>query len=228
MDDIGKDEFRFGAVTFLDVLGWKGIWQVDKKAIDKLNNLIKKTKWIATSIVKKYQKIANEKDVRTVDISIKVMSISDTIALFTEGKAETAIRLHAELCSWILRYALEQGFLLRGAISCGKFDESSNVMIGPAVDEAAAWHESTDWIGVILTPSAQMYLKNKNIDFIVCYDKIPFKRAIKYLDKCVKWDYGDRENLYNVFIQKGPHMQEVAPKYLNTLEFLERANREEV
>lgn len=221
------DELREGAVTFLDVLGWKGIWQENKKAINKLNELVRKTEKQATDIVKAYQELQSKKDVRKVNVSIKVVSISDTIVFLTEAEVEPAIKLHAELCSWILEYALQQGLPLRGAISYGKFDECDNVMIGPAIDEAASWHESTDWIGVILAPSAHMFLKNKNIKYIVHYN-IPFKRNIKCLDECVKWHFLDKKTLYKIFVNKGMHIQEVAPKYLNTLEFLERENREGV
>lgn len=96
-------------------------------------------------------------------------------------------------------------------------------MLGPAIDEAAAWHESTDWIGVVLTPSAQMYVRDsKNLNYITDYDHIPFKKSIKTLHKCVDWNFENKEILYDIFLDKGPHMPEVAPKYLNTLEFLNR------
>ena len=112
---------------------------------------------------------------------------------------------------------------LRGAISCGNYDNQDHIVIGPAVDEAASWHESTDWIGVILTPSAKFSLHNNIPNYITEYKSIPFKKAVKGLDLCVNWKYEDNTNdVYSKFISKAPHMQEVAPKYLNTLLFLER------
>lgn len=73
-------------------------------------------------------------------------------------------------------YALEQELPLRGAISYGQYSIKDNIMLGYVVDEAASWHESTDWIGVILTPSAQMITRDKELKSITTYDKIPFKK----------------------------------------------------
>lgn len=217
------NEFEKGIVTFLDVLGWKGLWQSNKEAVSQLKLLVRKTKKQANEIISEYNKRENAKNVLHKDIKIKVVSISDTIVFLTGTESIEAIQFHAQLCAWIIEYALSKGFPLRGAISYGEFSESMNIMLGPAIDEAAAWHESTDWIGVILTPSAQMYIRdNGNIDYITDYEHIPFKKGIKTLHKCIDWDFENKEILYDIFLDKGPHMPEVAPKYLNTLEFLNR------
>lgn len=216
-----------GIVTFLDVLGWKGLWQSNREAVEQLKQLVEETRNKADKIVSKYNKQENAKSVLHKDIKIKVLSISDTIVFLTEVESIEAIKCHAQLCAWLLEYALSKGFPLRGAISYGEFNESMNIMLGPAIDEAAAWHESTDWIGVILTPSAQMYIRDKeNIAYVTDYEHIPFKKGIKTLHKCVDWDFENKEILYDIFLDKGPHMPEVAPKYLNTLEFLNRDKNE--
>ena len=210
-----------GIVTFLDVLGWKGIWQNNIEAVEKLKVLIQETRDKAKDLVELYNKKGNAINVKYKDIDIKVISISDTIVFLTKIGNKDAIRLHAQLCSWILETALSEGFPLRGAISYGEFTESENIMLGPAIDEAAAWHESTDWIGVILTPSAQMYIRNEKIKYIIDnYNKIPFKKYTDTLHYCIDWSFSNEESLYDIFLEKGPHMPEVAPKYLNTLKFL--------
>lgn len=217
------NEFEKGIVTFLDVLGWKGLWQSNRKAVDQLKKLVEEAKSKASKIVSEYNKRENAKNVLHKDIKIKVVSISDTIVFLTGTESIEAMQFHAQLCAWIIEYALRKGFPLRGAISYGEFNESMNIMLGPAIDEAAAWHESTDWIGVILTPSAQMYIRDKqNIAYVTDYKHIPFKKGIKTLHKCIDWDFENKEILYNIFLDKGPHMPEAAPKYLNTLEFLNR------
>ena len=43
--------------------------------------------------------------------------------------------------------------------------------------------------------------------------------AVRGLNLCIDWTY--KSNLYSNFINKGPHMQEVVPKYFNTWSFLE-------
>ena len=209
---------ELGAVTFLDVLGWKGIWQQDITAIDTLHGLIRETIEYAALISGEYSK-ANE--FRGKKEITKVISISDTIAMFTTGSVKNTIEIHARVCSWLLGYALKQRIPLRGAISYGEYMTIDNIMLGYAVDEAASWYESTDWIGVILSPSAAMRVKNEDLRSIREYEQIPFKNNIEYMSKCVDWYFGDIEELYEIVYIKGPQTPEVAPKYLNTLHFLE-------
>ena len=220
--DNKKLTYRKGAVTFLDVLGWKGIWNNHPNALAELVKFINDIRDAIDLYNYNYNEKAKLKKRYKSDVSTEVKSISDTIVLFTEDKdnnAEEVICLHAEYCAYILEEALKRKFPLRGAISYGKYDNSLNIMIGPAVDEAAAWHESTDWIGVILTPSAQMALKAQDKGMIITYDNIPFKKNIKGLKQCVCWNYNNDE-LYSLFMDMGPHMQDVAPKYLHTLEYI--------
>lgn len=213
---------ELGAVTFLDVLGWKGIWQQNDSAIETLYALIRKTVDKASQLSNEYSEI---KEFRGKSEITKVLSISDTIALFTTGPSDVAIEIQAKICGWLLPYALDQELPLRGAISYGEYSIKENIMLGYAVDEAASWHESTDWIGVILSPSAQMKLRGKKLSSITTYKSIPFKRTEKNLITCVNWDFSDRERLDEIITKKGPHVPDIAPKYLNTLSFL---NREQI
>lgn len=231
------NNFKKGAVTFLDVLGWKGIWRDsqargEQNALDKLSMLIDAIDNKAKAIAKTKDnpefitKEPKEKNDRGKTFEVKTLSISDTIVILTPGPAAEVIDIHCEVCSWALNKALNMGLPLRGAISYGVYDNKNNIMIGPAVDEAASWHESTDWIGVVLTPSVVYELKNKKPQNVKKYDRIPYKSSAKGPDWCVKWNYKDDKGLnktndiYALFSTKSPHMQDVAPKYLNTLEFL--------
>lgn len=237
---VNLSSYKTGAVTFLDVLGWKGIWRDsqisgDENALDKLSMLVgqidKKARDIAKSkfrpvLVKNEPK---EREDRGKGIEVKTLSISDTIVILTPGLAIDVISLHCELCSWALNKALNMGLPLRGAISYGIYDNKDNIMIGPAVDEAASWHESTDWIGVVLTPSVYFELKGEIPDKVEQYARIPYKKGIKGSDWCVDWNYksedGRNNEIHSVFSKRAPLMQDVAPKYLNTMEFLNRERK---
>jgi len=210
---------EFGAVTFLDVLGWKGIWQENKMAIESLHSLIVKTREKAELITNEY---TDETELRGKENITSVLSISDTIAIFTSASAEIAIEIHARICSWLLEYAISQSIPLRGAISFGEYSIKDNIMLGFAVDEAASWHETTDWIGVVITPSAKFHIGALELIDVVQYENIPFKRAVKNLELCVDWKYEDQDGLLKIIQMKGPHIPEIAPKYLNTLAFLDR------
>lgn len=206
-----------GAVTFLDVLGWKGIWERNQSAISQLQSFVYQMQDKAQEISDKYM---DTPDLRGKTKPTEVLSISDTIAIFTSASPKIAIGIHSELCSWALEYSLSQELPLRGAISYGDYSIADNIMLGYAVDESASWHETTDWIGVILTPSAKIYLKDEDLEYVIKYNKIPFKKSMKTLDLCVKWSFEDENSLYDIIRKKGPHIPEIAPKYLNTLEFL--------
>jgi hypothetical protein len=218
----GLPQRENGAVTLLDVLGWKGIWQQDSAALDTLHGLILETKKKAEAFSTQYSDIP---EFRGKSEITNILSISDTIAMFTTGSAEKTIEIQAEICAWLLEYALSQKIPLRGAISYGKYMIKENIMLGYAVDEAASWYEATDWIGVILTPSAQISIRNKTLPHIITYSQIPFKIKERNLVQCVDWKFGDETMLYDVIIGKGPHTPEIAPKYLNTLAFLDREHQ---
>lgn len=202
-----------GAVTFLDVLGWKGIWQKRKDAINTLLTLIKEIESMANDIS------ANKTENRGV--TTRVLSISDTIAIFTDGNPEITIPIHIEICSKAIPLSIEKQIPLRGAIAYGNFSIEKNIMVGAAVDEVASWHEATDWIGVILTPSAKFSIDNiDDIEHLIEYKSIPFKKKVNNLNYCVGWKFDQKNQLYNIFNDMGPHVPEIAPKYLNTLEFI--------
>lgn len=208
-----------GAVTFLDVLGWKGIWQRNDSAINTLYSLIIETKKMAKTISLEYSDIT---EFRGKDEITKVLSISDTIALFTDSSSSVAIQIQAKICAWLLPYALEQGLPLRGAISFGEYSVMDNIMLGYAVDEAASWHESTDWIGVVLSPSALIKCAGDICSPLTIFTNIPFKRHEKNMTICVNWEFDDKDKLAKIIETKGPLTPEIAAKYMNTLAFLDR------
>lgn len=219
--DISRE--KHGAVTLLDVLGWKGIWSHDPYAAEKLLSVIEEAKQIAKHVT--YRLRGRHKTLESFSLSTLVLNISDTIALYTPAPPEEAIAIHAEICAELLPYALEFGLPLRGAISYGRYATTGNVMVGYAVDEAASWYESTDWLGVILTPSAHVLVSDTISSAIVDYPSIPFKKHVNHLRKCVAWEYTGRGRIKDIFIAKGPLTTDIADKYLNTLAFLKEMNR---
>jgi len=126
-------EIKTGVVTFLDVLGWKGIWQRKENAINILENLVETIK----DTIKEIER-GVEKTEKT-----SVVIISDTIVLFTPTKSETvsnAIDRHGKLCCKAIPESIKEGIPLRSATSFGEVVKSkeNNIFMGKAVDEAAA------------------------------------------------------------------------------------------
>lgn len=207
-----------GAVTFVDILGWKGIWQRRTDAIDILQGLISELETRANTATSTATSLyPTMRGTETI-----VLSISDTIAIFTPGDPVPTTKIHGELCKYAIPESIKRMIPLRGATAYGDFSCSANVMLGPAVDEAASWHEATDWFGVTLTPTARFKLGDQIPNEWTRYSKIPFKGKVPNLDICVDWAFQDEKNILDYFSQMGPHTPEIAAKYLNTYNFITR------
>lgn len=206
-----------GVVTFLDVLGWKGVYDRQPNAIRQLTYLIEG--------VEKRAEVE-----RGGPFSIQVKSISDTIAFFTfceEEAASRVIEIHGQLCQWIIPESINAEIPVRGATSYGSFEisGSGNIFVGKAVDEAASWHEQSDWIGVHLTPSADFVFKSEEINSAWIAYPPPNKIRLEWKPRCVNWagnfkSQGDVEGIKTRFRRLGPIVPEIAGKFTNTLAFI--------
>jgi hypothetical protein len=216
------EKLKEGVVSFLDVLGWKGIWVNHKNPIDSLDQFISKFK---KEVIASYP-----------DVNIDIHGFSDTIVIFTPNMGQEqfygSVCLHSELCHWALENALKHNLPLRGAIGFGEYSYSSTknlTMIGQVIDEISSWSEKVNWVGVILAPSVKFESMLRNIDlteshYVIKYDSIPFKDNTKGLNLCIKWSNSKAGELLN-FIKKQTYIPpDITPKYLNTILFLESQN----
>lgn len=64
----------------------------------------------------------------------------------------------AQLLSSLFVEAMDQRLLLRGAMSIGEFVKSENVVVGPAITDAASWYEVVEWAGIICTPHCSQFV----------------------------------------------------------------------
>jgi hypothetical protein len=210
-----------GVVTFLDVLGWRGVYERMPNAVASLTNLVERLRTRAESQRGKVQG----------DISVR--SISDTIAVFTKcdyDEAPKTMRIHGELAQFLLPLSVEAEIPVRGAISYGEFEIQDNIFVGKAVDEAAAWHEFADWIGVHLTPSAEYVLGQDSSDSLWVRYTPPCKVPLAWIPHCVNWtaSWTDRtqetKSIKAKFRRLGPIVPDIAVKFANTLAFIEAVN----
>lgn len=207
-----------GVVTFLDVLGWKGVYARKPDAILSLTRLIEGVRLRAE---KKRGRILSD---------VQVKSISDTIAFFSfcsETEITTAIEIHGELCSWLIPESIGSEIPVRGAISFGEFEIRDSIFVGKAIDEAASWHEQADWIGVHLTPSAEYVLEPPGPSGFWRRFAAPNKARVSWEPYCVDWTTGwdnrDAEvsRIKAKFRRLGPILPEIAGKFSNTLKFID-------
>jgi hypothetical protein len=201
-----------GAVTFLDVLGWKGIWlRRDPNEVVRL----------LEELVKRAEAITSEQRGGALASEVRVLSISDTIVLLTPGDADKVLPVHGLICRELVPESIQMGIPLRGATSHGQFSVSEGtILVGPGVDEAASWHEALDWIGVVMTPSAEY--KCEPCAPWCKYAKAPVKGLGSRELWCVDWSerWADDTEIRKLFSEVGPMDTAIAVKYMNTLDFL--------
>ena len=240
MTDVKKSILKLekGAVTLLDILGWKGIWQRDENAFENLKNLLSS---IERTLIKVKNKEVFEDDSQVTNIfskiNTKILSISDTVAIYSTGTPKEVISFHELIIPMYLCDFLEDGLLIRGATSYGNFAVEENILIGPAIDEVASWHSKSNLIGVFLTPSALFSL---DIDTSIKYPdyintikkkliKIPihikdFGRYETYYYNWIKeWENMKHniKDLKKIFLKSIPITPDIAIKYQNTIKVYE-------
>lgn len=221
-------QMSVGAVALLDVLGWKGIWTRKKDAIGDLLATVADVEKIAkksrTGKVGGYWRQFN-------DLRSKLLLLSDTIVLTVQGDERRSIELATHIVASIIAHGVKRGLPMRGAISAGKFYSKGNVFVGPAIDEVAAWYEQTDWMGAILTPSADLVVsKNGPIFTGMCVlYRAPVKTIKGDLYYCVDWTFHKgvdtvhrffgKNNLSDMWRELAPIVPDVSVKVRNTMDF---------
>jgi hypothetical protein len=217
-----SNEKQSGVVTFLDVLGWKGVYDRQANAIGSLKRLVE-------GVGKKAVKMRGR-----INGDVVVKSISDTIAIFTvcsDKEVSEAIEIHGELCQWLIPESIRSALPMRGATAYGDFEISDNIFVGKAVDEAASWHEQGNWIGVNLSPSAEFVFAKAPSGSAWIQYSAPIKAAMKWQPHCVNWlssctDIArEKETVLTKFRSMGPIVPEIAPKFINTLSFMEEMTK---
>lgn len=231
---IMQREMKSGAITLLDILGWKGIWQRKHNAIKDLLDIIEIT-------TKRAQRITNRefpciKKSRFIDLSTEVISISDTIAIVTYGECNKALEYQATVVSRIISESIIYQIPVRGATCYGELITEENIMLGPAVDEVASWYEIFDWIGVIYTPSALLQLDHDGFfsKGVIKPHSIDIKNYGKYNTFCVNWIRNwlrkklDKNDLIKNFVNLQPITPAIASKILSTVEFYDTFEADEI
>ena len=180
------------------------------------------------------------------NVHIDTLLLTDTLIVCFSLKSNDScsmdnllLDIPGSIQSFFFKFMEENTIILAGALSFGKFIfcAHDNLVIGPAISEATEWHKSTDWIGIVLTPSAAAKLLGIKPtpeypiasfkDFI--WYNMPFHNEfMKHCSYSVLWigrqEYTSTEhNLYNRLrwiFPKVAHYPKYSNKYLNTLNYL--------
>jgi hypothetical protein len=154
------------------------------------------------------------------EVILEIDLISDTfIVCITSQYKMTALSMTALINRKLIESCLMKGLLIRGATSYGEYLKKESVFIGPAIDDAASWHEMGQEVIIFLAPSAFL-----NFEKEICESGEFVKRTVKLKGKtinsyCINWE--DPSDLFQkIAMHESPMHPEVADKYLNTLDFL--------
>jgi len=209
---------REGAIAFLDILGFKGIWTKMPP-----EQIIKIIKGIIAELLKSTKIVSNEKKhYGNLDVTV----ISDTIIIEFMGETYKTTIFIAEVIQRIFFPFLAKKLPIRGAVTFGTYYRSGNIYVGPAIDDVAEWYNKANWMGVILTPSATMSLEAGYCDinfetlqktlnkFWIKYP-IPLKKFLNKKNNITLYALNWPNHL--IFVKKG--LEKSSPKIKNKSSF---------
>lgn len=233
---------KTGAVAFLDILGFKGIWQ-NRPEADVLKLITD-----VPGIVKSTYSQPPPEQKWPSSLPPEITVLSDTFVITIESAEPQCIFLLANLLYKIIQHFLSQELFIRGAIGWGNYMQEENTFLGPAIDDVAEWYEKADWIGVISTPRTNykidqflplsVEINGFSVPVFLKYD-VPEKRGLTHSLNAFNWP-GYLQASYKVMPDgNGPSMARktildkfakqnefdgaVLRKYENTLRFIDYA-----
>lgn len=200
---------QHGVIVYLDALGTKGIWKQNDPNIvlKRWNSLIKDVQQHVKGMYEKKK------------IKSSFNAFSDTVIMtFTGTNDEVLLENLGSMLVTLVVVGLSLGIYFRGCITVGDFFHEKQMIIGPAVDEAAQYYMLPEWIGISASPSTHRILqdieKEKNdwlYKWFFKYD-IPLKNSVERRGWAIRWPY-----VSNDFIELVLDTYKFAKQY-NTIE----------
>jgi hypothetical protein len=151
---------KYGFVVLLDALGTKtDSIESSKRYLSVISEIESDIKSAHAVTIK-----GNEKGDPNIFNELSIRFFGDTLLVSYEIKDKSREIDYFDGLSFILSgficTALKLGLLFRGSIALGDYLEEGNIVLGPAVFDAAVWYEKLEMIGVIATPKTTLSLKS--------------------------------------------------------------------
>lgn len=173
-----ETQMHIGAVAMIDALGFKGIYRRHKPqaVIERMRTI--------RSEVTGYPKFAADPSI------FRIVNVSDMIAIGLydiEHDPSLTISSVAFLVSEIVRFAAQgdPAFAYRGCVAYGEFEMEGDVLLGPAIDDAAASAEQAEAAVVWCIPSAVREMGDIGDEHLFLGD-VPLKEGLRYRSYLVK------------------------------------------
>jgi hypothetical protein len=177
-----------GAISFLDILGFKGIWQnYDSEEVLKI------LYGVDAQVQTSYKQPSEEKKWPKSELP-EITVLSDTIVVVIKSDEPHCLFLLANIIFDLFLYFWKFDLFLRGAVSFGEYSQKGATFIGPAIDDVASWYEEVNWIGAVLTPKTN-YLVDRFSRMIMAVNGFQVEPYIKYP---VPGKGGKTHNLYSL------------------------------
>jgi len=205
-------KFTKGSILYIDILGFSKIIEraplpdlvkilncLYKRSVDALHSYTRYTikrklgnleNLQQMGLPKNYIKLT--KDVLNLKDTLDSYFFSDTIVVYTRKSGKKAFNHLIRFAEILFTHMIHLKIPLRGAISFGEFyvNTRKHIFIGKAFLEAHRYAEEQDWIGLIITPSAQsVALDDKNyVPYRLCFYDVPFhnNKSKKLLTLCLE------------------------------------------
>lgn len=182
-----------GVICILDALGTKGVWNIQEplaylEKIKEVHSMLEELKLYSLKLPSPY--------------ILDYITFSDTIIISIHSeiiKSDLIIPIFTRMIDGCFTRCLEQGLLMRGAISYGDFIKSNNAIIGPAIDDAATWHDKAQLIGCILTPHTSLLY-----DFALYYLKQYLNEDYDYSQHAIRYATPFKDRHYDLYNMNWP------------------------
>jgi hypothetical protein len=234
---VKKYHKSYGLIVLIDALGTKGIWKRNESE-DILKKWTQFIKNIRDSVVTGLSNLSQ----------VSFASFSDTIVITVDSdNIEDTLRKTSELLSSHIIESMLIDMPIRGCMSVGEFYRGEQLIIGPAIDEAAEYYTLPQWIGISASPSAHLLIermyKRDPIGTSSFFQKftIPLNKSVEQNAWAMNWvDIADQFVKDNSEIISGKKYDQipdaiyenlekysdvgVSLKWRNTLKFYEDVN----
>lgn len=182
---------------------------------------------------------------------LKMFTFNDIVVIVFLAKHDEItirdVKQFSQRLRAFLMHSLENKILFRGALSAGEFyrvDNSTNTIMGPAVSDAAAWFEQSDWMGIHATPHTTMFIQSllQQADAVDEHDsllidyKVPLKGRSPLQLKVINWPKafyvkglkpsgGPARAMLLSFLSRYQNPVGTEMKYFNTISFFDHVEK---
>ena len=138
-------------------------------------------------------------DLRLDKKGVTTFTFNDTVVIVLKTDDQADAKLLITPFFLLLRKfmvdSMNNGIMFRGAVAEGKFyaNDKDNIIMGPAVADAAAWYDKANWIGIHVTPRTSLVISQDteirgiSRDHIIVDYNVPLSVQPPLPVKAVNW-----------------------------------------